>query len=63
VIDSVRLQDVNTHTLDITRTITEGSRFVSDRVDHSSTSNSLVLEQDFENVEGTNIDTHHVQLT
>jgi hypothetical protein len=53
----------DTHALNITHTSTEESRFVSDRVHHSSTNNSLVLKQDFEGLEGTNIDIHHIQLT
>jgi hypothetical protein len=36
---------------------------MSDRVDHSSTNNSLVLKQDFEDLEWTNIDIHHIKLT
>jgi hypothetical protein len=53
----------DTHALDITHTSTEESRFMSDRVDHSSTNNSLVLKQDFEDLEWTNIDIHHIKLT
>jgi hypothetical protein len=52
----------DTHALNITHTSTEESRFISDKVHHSFTNNSLVLKQDFEDLEGTNIDIHHIQL-